>query len=127
MRYIPRPVAHHRRLAQLVMEHRLPQRAEHLGVCERSIASPLRTTRLATQIQQGRRNSRSELPSYRHSRSETSVAATGQLLGWERYAFDERRRLDKRGHLDALVIKVNSKIKRTVSDVPSRDHAIFNP
>jgi hypothetical protein len=89
--------------------------------------SPLRTTRLATRIQQGRRNSLFEQSSYRQCGPETSVAATVQLLGWESYAFDKRRRLDKRGHLDAHVMEVNSKIKRTVSDVPSRDHTIFDP
>ena len=66
-------------------------------------------------------------PSHRHFGPETSVAATVQLLGWESYAFDERRRLDKRGHLQALVVEVNGKIKGTVSDVPSRDQAIFDP
>ena len=77
--------------------------------------------------QQGRRNSRSEQPSYRDSGPEASVAATVQLLGWESYAFDERRRLDKRGHLQALVVEVNGKIKRTVSNVPLRDQTIFDP
>ena len=55
------------------------------------------------------------------------LPAAFQLLGWESYAFDKRRRLDKRGHLQALVMQVNGKIKRTVSDVPSCDQAIFNP
>ena len=66
-------------------------------------------------------------PSHRHSGPETSVAATIQFLGRQSYAFDERRRLDKRGHLQALVVEVNGKIKRTVSDIPSRDQAIFDP
>ena len=50
-----------------------------------------------------------------------------RLLGRQSYASDERRRLDKRGHLQALVVEVYGKIKRTVSDVPSRDQAIFDP
>ena len=66
-------------------------------------------------------------PSHRHSGPETTVAATVRLLGWESYPFDDRWRLDKRGHLQALVMEVNGKIKRTVSDVPSCDQAIFDP
>ena len=59
--------------------------------------------------------------------TDASVAATVQLLGRQSYAFDKRRRLDKRGHLQTLVVEVNRKIKRTVSDVPSCDQAIFDP
>jgi hypothetical protein len=43
------------------------------------------------------------------------------------YTSDERRRRDKRGQLQALVMEVKGKIKRTVSDVPSCDQAIFDP
>ena len=40
-----------------------------------------------------------------HCETETSVAATVQLLGWESYAFNKRRQLDERGHLHGKIPK----------------------